>query len=256
MDGSGKKDTVKISVIVPVSDITLEPTKGMTNIVGCGKSVTSSVRYGSLYGKPTAKKGVTWSYEIVILEIDKTTGEEQVYDDSYDGELKKAKLFTQSGSKLSAGRAQIYNKNVGKLPTATADSYYDFAAVVTAKATDGSGAKDSIIYKCCPMAKRIGVYYEMDTGRDIAKTGDSLKKESILETYKIKCDLDDNSKKFIPGVKPTVVSSDTSIATAYCDDNGKLVIVSGKKTGTATLTITANDGSGVKCTFKVTVTAG
>ena len=255
MDGSGKKATTKISVIVPVSDITVEPAKGMTNIVGCGKSVTSSVRYGSLYGKPTAKKGATWSYEIAVMRTNRETGD-VLFDKTYNSDLKKAKLFTQSGSKLTAGSLNTYTTCIKKYLNEDDDDYtYDLVAIVTAKATDGSGAENDVIYRCCPMAKKIGIY-DYRTGVNIAQSKVSMETGKTNSLYYVKSKLSDDSLAFIPEVKPTVVSSDTSIATAYCDDNGKLVIVSGKKTGTATLTITANDGSGVKCTFKVTVTAG
>ena len=251
LDGSGKKDTVTVSVVVPVSDITIGPADGMTTVVGSGRSVNTSVAYGDAYGKPTTKSA-EWSYKIVIVQRDKETGEETL-DETQDWNLKKEKLFTLSGRRLTAGSDKVYRDCYIKyLPSSDGDYTYDFAAKVTARSGDRSGAEDTIIYKCCPLAKYIGVFEEYN-GRKLQQNGISLKTGSYVGSLNIYNTYSDGDKAFNALARPTVVSSDTAIATAYCDKNGKLVITSGKKTGKATLTITATDGGKARCKFTVTV---
>ncbi|MCR4739286.1 MAG: hypothetical protein K5886_03375 [Lachnospiraceae bacterium] len=54
-----------------------------------------------------------------------------------------------------------------------------------------------------------------------------------------------------PKVTPTVTSSNPSVASAYYN-NGSLIVSTGHK-GTATITMKANDGSGVKGSFNIRV---
>ena len=237
LDGSGKKASVKVYVKVPVSGIILTPEKGRTEFVGFGKNVKTAVGYGDVYGTPS-KKGVTWSYEALLVQY------------SPEGEINGMFSLDKKTGKLSVKSSQKYNDYMKHIaPASTEYGYYEIVARVEATAADGSGEKSSIIYRTCDPAVSIGVYISGGTKYVEVKSA-SLGYEETA-SYKIRCKYSGGGQD--PMVRPSVQSSNTAIATAYCDENGNLIINTGKKKGTARITITTSDGSNKKCVFKVTV---
>ena len=250
LDGSGKKASVKVYVKVPVSGIILTPTKGRTEYVGFGKTVTSSVGYGNAYGTPSMKK-VTWKCETHVIKYSIDTGEILEDDDSYDGKIKKNLFSINNKGKLTVKSEKKYREYMKKYKKDVTDEegYYEIVAKVTATSADGSKEEGSFIYRAVDPAVNIGVYAQSGVKTVQQKSTTMTKDDSKI--FKVRCNFKGGGQD--PLVKPSVVSSDIAIATAYCENDGTLVINSGSKKGTAKLTITTSDGSNKKCVFKVTV---
>ena len=59
-DGSNKRAACTVTVKIPMSRLSLAPTKGLKNYVGVGSSLILSATYGNAYGTPSDKH-ITWS---------------------------------------------------------------------------------------------------------------------------------------------------------------------------------------------------
>ena len=150
-DGSGKKATVTVKVTVPVSFLTISPGTYRRDIgyiediddhpvfhkltengyvdgvsvLNMGKSSASKVVFGDTYGVPTNKK-VTWSLEVFEVKRDGTKWRD------YTATFKSQKKVSLSSSGTLSTKASLVEDWM--------DSK-ELLAVVTAKATDGSGAQ-------------------------------------------------------------------------------------------------------------------
>ena len=229
-DGSAKKATMKVTVNVPCSSITVSSSLATSGYptVAFGKSVGNKVTFGDTYGKPTSNK-VTWDYSI----FDASTGD--MLDDWMDY-CKEFKRITISSSGTLTISSALKNEM----------SEGDFIVVVTAMATDGSGVAGSIVYSLqSPTSYIVPDYntYYVDTGYDYTLVFYS---SSYFNDFTI------------TSSNPKVAGSINNVWDAYDEDGNKLdgiyiMDFYAGEPGTATLTIQANDGSGVK--GKVTIIA-
>ncbi len=179
-DGSNKKASITVNVLVPVSNIRLQPADDLIETIGYGKSATTLVAYGNTYGDPS-EKNVEWDYKIQILKrvtyldsagyiLDRI---DTIYDDTDETDrlLKDKKLFVMKNGKVTAGSQAIYDScnrfGVRKLPSSTGPELVDgkkvytdymYVASVSAEATDGSGSRALIRYTIGDLAKSIGLY--------------------------------------------------------------------------------------------------
>ncbi|MCR5669993.1 MAG: S8 family serine peptidase [Butyrivibrio sp.] len=135
-DGSGKKASIKVSVITPTSGVHLTVKNNQAEALGLGKSATVTAKLGELFGKPNVKK-FSWDYEIIekgeLLRYDSAENgwvvEEEDYIRELDPEkaavLKKSKaFFTMSKGKVTANTKKNWSKNLMKYST----GYFSFSS--------------------------------------------------------------------------------------------------------------------------------
>ncbi|MCR5357125.1 MAG: S8 family serine peptidase [Lachnospiraceae bacterium] len=217
-DGSGKKSTAVINVIVPVSRLDLWIDKGQKG-VAFGKSMKLRPAFGSAYGEPSVKK-VSWDEQPVkVIAL----GSDEKYDvTSYVNERKYIKI---KNGKLTV------DKKISQM------GYYAFACTVRAKAADGSGITcDKDFYVTTPTTY-IKVH---DYGRVV---------EDGIPLFVI--EFKTNSP-----YRPAVTSSNPEIGSIkiYEYKNGiagcAIPLVNNKK-GTVTFTMKAVDGTGKSAKFRL-----
>ena len=245
-DGSGKKASIKVNVLVPVTDISISATGGV-NTVTPGKTITLN----AVVNKDASNKKVKWS---IIPYEGKDVDETE--------ELVKNYLGIDVDAFKKTGKITM------KKGMNNADGYFD----VKAEATDGSEKYATFT-----------VYGKADKVAAIKINGEDGKevKTAKLGTYQIPNDktrTDDFAtyRDFPISVYgdgywyqdvPFVTSSNESIVRAEIlrvdniSNSRKLRIYTydstqpyrSTKTGTATVTVKAADGSGKSATLKVTV---
>lgn len=143
-DGSGKKSSFKVKVVVPVSHLMLINEKqtvypggddGVSYVyLGKGKETVIQVTAGDSYGKPDNPK-VKWSYAIVGYD---ENNRREALDEATIEKAEKAKLFSVIGPKVKI------NKNYNKL--CTQNGLPDkIGLMITATSTDGSNVSDSML---------------------------------------------------------------------------------------------------------------
>ena len=234
-DGTGKKASVKVTVLVPVTELSLSAKDGMTTLTP-GKSLTMV----ATPNKDASNKKVTWSFS-----EDNTDTEEQLKNAGIDTEQ-----FKKSG-KLSMGR----------------NSKYSGTFKVVATAADGSGT--SAEFTVTAKQGSVSVVTITDGTKEV--------KETTLGEYGKPSDLDRTEndpfklyRDFTISMDGTgdyqetaaVTSSDENIVKAVLKDDTTLRVYTcspddtddrASKTGKATVTVKAADGSGKSA--KITVNA-
>ncbi|MBQ6478932.1 MAG: S8 family serine peptidase [Erysipelotrichaceae bacterium] len=242
-DGSKKKATLNVTVKVPYSSISADV--GDHWLLAAGKSIDLSkyVAYGSQYGKPTTTKADWEIYEIAYYD----------YDNNYIADLtdeltqgKKKYVSLTSGGKLKTTSALIsYLEGQGY----SLDAGY-LEAFIGVQATDYLGYDDLIVIDIQkPVSKMVIAPTKLEMSKDSAGTVLYLNTDQYA-VFEIK-------------------SSNPSICSAVIDWDGSLtgegasydplgvyiypvaIINNSGKTGKATITIKALDGSNK--TAKVTV---
>ena len=249
LDGSKKKATIKVNVIVPVSHLTLTGSgkNGYSSFAAFGKTISVKAVTGDTYGTPSNKK-VTWDYDFVTIQIEEdgginTTG---VADDN--DYLKKKKLVSVKNGKVKMGSEKKWKNAIG----------YGYMTVygvnIKAVTTDGTGETAEYLIMPAYTTTSMGIYvdylygYVRKTSKGIVYLTDGNQVFRLLVSRK-----GYGNVRYTPYTMPTVVSSNPGVATAMYDyDAGGLVVTPGAK-GTTKLTFYATDGTGVKGTFKVTV---
>ncbi|MCR5543216.1 MAG: Ig-like domain-containing protein, partial [Eubacterium sp.] len=143
-DGTGKKASFIVKVIVPVSHLMLtnkdhEVYPGGTDGIPYlyaekGKSTAIQPVFGESYGKPKKPK-VKWSYKIVGYDDNNCI---KALDEATIEKAEKAKLFSVKGSKVKI------NRNYDRL--CTQNGLPDkIGLMITATSTDGTNVSDSIL---------------------------------------------------------------------------------------------------------------
>ncbi len=251
-DGSGKKATCKITVTNPVSYITIK-SKNPTffnddeqHLIGIGKSASNSVVMGDAYGKPTNAK-VTWSYKLyrelwdynfnVTSSTNLTTS---AVNNKWITLGKDGKLTVNKSIQSAWNTAASYTNS---------SRFGNLVIYVTATAQDGSGVSGTTTYMVTPVTTKLSISSKSLT---ISRGGSSsvlviAETGGYYESY-------------------TITSSNPKVASArsdgyyYVGKYGQPVlgaifyITAGEKTGSATITFKANDGSGKSVSVKVKVT--
>ena len=128
----------------------------------------------------------------------------------------------------------------GKL-TANKDLTKPVYVTVKATAKDGSGISDSLRVKIVPLATGVQIYQNGNRVRS-----NTTYVHDLLETDVIRL----NARVYPAKANQAVVMTSSNRKTADFNEKGELVCY---KTGTVTITATAQDGSGQKVTFKLTI---
>ncbi|MCR4762905.1 MAG: S8 family serine peptidase [Lachnospiraceae bacterium] len=258
-DGSGKKASVAVSVIVPVSDLSVVSKNGQ-EYIAYGKSATAQAAAGSVYGTPGNRK-VIWRYEAGQSAYDEDSGESFFMPDpSLDRYVKG-----------NNGKVRIS-------PTAAKNDIY-MSVRVTATTTDGTEISASRIFYVIPPVKEIGVfkgklktsewgtYLDYDSLEKLPKGILQLKASEdpwseeryVVLGLRSSKGYDGRTEQYWGTVESelTVTSSNPGVVSANVSFSDELfcnllwLIPEG--TGTAKITIAANDGSGKKTTLTVRV---
>ncbi len=285
VDGSGKKASVTVKNIVPVSSVTVI-TKNYQELVGYGNSVQFVGVPGSTYGKPTISK-LNWKYEVMLTctNPDDSTDIKE-FDVTQDWKDKGLAKITQNGKLTVNKKAADY-----QAPDAKYEKWYkDIDIKATATATDGTKQEDYFTVKAASPIKNV-------RWRIIQKDGDgNIKDDSKwvsksgtydMDFYLTDADSDKNYSKYIyietegcdwtksemviaSSSKPKVVSLDQNDFKQLNDD-GEEVEKGGTyclryplytglpgefkagRTETVKLTFAANDGSGKKSTVTLKI---
>lgn len=219
MDGSGKSATIKVTVLSPVTEITIAP---KTNV----KALTpgKSLQLVATTNKDATNKKVTWSVE---------------------GDSDWVKIDQSGKLTLTATKEKMEEEGL-------------YRAVVKAEAQDGSGICKTISIPCQTLlTSKLAI---TDGNGDEIKTlnlclgnspGDNNALMSSCIKYVSAYDASDND--IIIETEYTVQSSNIAVAKAYDNGNNSIALIAGTKAGTATITVTASDGSNKKTSIKVNV---
>jgi hypothetical protein len=244
MDGSGKKATVKIKVVVPASSLEIvSKTQGETRYITYGKGQKNSAALGSAYGKPTVSK-VNWSFS--------------TSDYSRDTLLAKKKLVTIN----SSGTLTVKKGARKYLPPGT-------PIVITAQTTDGTKLEDKVAYILIDPVKTLSL-------RDFDYTGELVDEVLEIEVLDARKTLALQRQGY-PGTRDLIILDNTGGKADYTCKSGSpnaagatvlkqrfvidgeirqvsvLRVYAGEKAGSAKITVTACDGSGKKITLTVKV---
>ena len=218
-DGSGKKSTATIKVMVPVSRLDLWEAKGQRS-AAFGKSMTIRPAFGSAYGNPSVKK-VTWDEQPVrVMGISSNVG----YDiTSYVNNNKFIKI---KNGKLTVDK-KISQAN-----------YSDMYCMVRATSADGSGITCTKYFRVTAPTTYVK-FGEDEVVEDEAGNPFYLTIEVLTDSL----------------ILPAVTSSNPGIGSIKIvnDDNGVPVCVVpliNNKKGNVTFTMKALDGTGKSATFK------
>ncbi|MCR5487314.1 MAG: S8 family serine peptidase [Lachnospiraceae bacterium] len=220
-DGSGKKSTATIKVMVPVSRLDLFEDKGQKS-VAFGKSMKLRPAFGSAYGKPSVRR-VTWAEQ--PLKVYGISSNKSI---DVTSNVNKEKYIKIKNGKLTV------NKNISQI------GYSDYYCAVSATAADGSGIICNKFFRVTAPTTYInlgdyGVEEELDGTRYYVI---EFKTDSI--------------------VTPAVTSSNPrigSIKISEFKDGIAICIVPLVNTqkGTVTLTAKATDGTGKSKKFKLRI---
>lgn len=231
-DGSNKKLTCNVTVVNPVSAITIAPPAGGNGCLVPGKSLQMKARVESENGV-ISNKAVSWTMARMALSNNRYV---------------PVKVEPTDGIKISAS---------GKV-TASKNAKISEIYMVQAEAKDGSGVFDQYYIYVDKAATILDVYQ--------GKAGSSKKfipsakytMSMIPEGYVVNCDVVSDLKQggfTVSSSNPAVLS--VSYSPYYSNGNayvnyGYMSIATHKK-GTATITVKAMDGSGKQMKFTLIV---
>ncbi len=243
-DGSRKKATLKINVVVPASDISVTVANGQSDYISLGKSATAIANVGKTYGTPSSSK-VNWSYKVGYLPVFKNGyygTMSYLSQKDADDIVKNIKLFSLSKGKVKVGNQKKHDIAAQQyLPTPSESVlFYAFIFEVIATTTDGTNYSASRPFI---VAGNLGSKLWV---------GDEKHKYNSLE-FEV---LPDGYAHIVPIYSDTygiyeVTSSNNDVASAYTSGNKMYLFA--KKAGTAKIKIRALDGSNKTCTVKVKI---
>ncbi|MCR5250885.1 MAG: S8 family serine peptidase [Lachnospiraceae bacterium] len=256
-DGSSKKASVKLTITVPASNLSLLPQDsqdGDRHYLGFGNSVEIRAVAGSTYGKP-GNTSVDWSYQIVNVEPVKNEAGEitgwNVTENKYSEDIKKLGVVSLKKGVLTLSKLKDFN-GYQSMFTST-DRDYFCGVRVTAVTKDGTNLKASKVFIATPAVKSL-VLYNLGTDTSV-KNNINISVDTKKKHYVLRCKLDSNygqgELKPVTGVK--VSSSDPSVMSAYFDEEAGHLVVSALKEGKVKITIQAKDGSDTKLVINATV---
>lgn len=239
-DGSNKKLTCNVTVINPVSAVTIAPPAGNNGCLVRGKSLQLKARVESENGA-ISNKNVTWElYQVtksgssnVLTKVDSALEKELGIKISTGG-----KVTANKKAKLNNGKETVNGQEITvEIPT----SY-----VVQATAKDGSGVYDRYWISMAQPATKLDIYF-LNQKVTSGKYGFYMAPEGKVWPFEI----------YSPDLWQggfTVSSSNPAVASVTyepdTDSNGNSYVNSGTmyvatyKKGTVTFTVKAMDGSG------------
>ncbi|MBR1671180.1 MAG: S8 family serine peptidase [Butyrivibrio sp.] len=276
LDGSGKKTSVKVTVITPASGIEITSaagimsfSEGASSVIAMGKSVVPNAVLGNVYGKPTITK-VKWDYEVGYYKEKSEDDDTYVFEALSDGAakiIKDKKLFfsfSSSNGKLTVKSKKQVDKDIDIFNGLSSEklSDLDYLSVnVKASTTDGTERSASEVI-------------EMISPTTYIKVDHDEKNSKVIELTLAECRSEDGSMggmTYIIDSDSTygtfkVTSSDVNVASAYAklseekvDGEKKYVrrlVIYPNRTGRTKITIQALDGTNVKATYTVDVSEG
>lgn len=240
MDGSGKKQSVTVSVTNPVSTISLSssaPKSRMQlaqNLLAAGKSVTHKVQFAETYGKP-ANRRLAWYWQAADSRGNDCTALLVPYIS-----LSSGGKLSISGRALETIRSYVQAENPLKL-------------TVTAQSQDLSGAEASFTYCLVPPAAKL--YVE----RSFSTLGNYPGKTREVKFY---CDQFRQGRvsNFVITSSNPAVASVSSGSTAVGvsanpsspgQDGWYSLLIYSTQPGTAKITVKTTDGTNKSCTITV-----
>lgn len=214
-DGSNKKATCTVTVNNPVSKINIAPTAGNNNYVAKGKTLSLKATLETEYGA-VSNKTVTWS------------------------------IYASNGTEATAKSHGVSINSSGKVTVSKTAKLGTYTVKATAK--DGSGAKASYNIRVTAGVTDIFVLYR---GYPLTTKGTNTMKQYGQAGFPISWKSSDGSYSgsfAVTSSNPKVMSGSIIYLEGY-----PYLVVSADNPGTATITLTAMDGSGkqVKYKFKV-----
>lgn len=221
-DGSGKKASVKVTVTVPASSLTIVPARrgpGDVCYIGVGGNVSNKLVTGAAFGTPANSK-VKWNIDAVLADNRDVTEQ-----------WRSGKWATVSSSGVL---------KINKKASNTVENSNNVYVILSATRTADDVATD-YVYKIVPKVTLLEPEYYAATLR--RQAGDGKVPYVTIPIFSNVYDED----CFV------VSSSDPSIAGASMVSGCRLQIYSSTKTGTAYITVMAIDGSGKSVQIKVTV---
>lgn len=248
MDAGRKQHAINVVVVNPASSISAQTLMPVSNaysipILVSGKTVRNTAVLGDAHGTPTIK-AVTWDY--IVVAYDSSNNREDVTDFA-----KAKKLFTisKTSGQLTAARnaySELWNNTSG----------VEFYVCAIAYTTDGSGLGFGVDYLLdqAPMTKLFVRYGNKDYTS--LRSFTMQKGGEKVYHFPVFCEYGDGSR--YTSWEWTVKSSNPNVAGAVMDrdkysGNPLVAIIPGEKAGTATITLTATDGSNKRVTITVTV---
>ena len=232
-DGSGKKATAKIKMVIPVSDLSLSvPIDRQDDKLASGGSLEFTPVIGNKYGKPSNSK-IRWEYEFVGYTF--YGKEKDISEEAMQLLQKKKYVFAFSNGKITAVAQKEFEKQAAILECKGGP--YDYGIKVTAYTMDGSNIKSET-----KLVKRVdrNTYMRLTRGDNYSvHAGYDYPYDCIL--------LSEHGQNRL-----YIYNSNEDVASLTVDSDD-YVHIHGKKKGTTTVTIKAMDGSGlsVKVTIKV-----
>ncbi|MCR5486742.1 MAG: S8 family serine peptidase [Lachnospiraceae bacterium] len=234
-DGSGKKKTITIRVIVPAARLDMIP-KGVQQAVGFGKKMKLRPIIGAAYGQPTVKK-VEWETEPVkVISYTSLIGQDVTA---------QAKEYI----KIKNGTLSV-DKKITKL-----NPHGHLKVTVRMKSTDGTGlqAEKEFLATNPATFMRRGYKSPQRLNAGGAYAVDNLFYGDLGMFY--------STTSGGKVIEPEIVSSNPEVVSAkvygYSMDYSKGMsykcILTTKKRGSATVTIKATDGSGKKASIRFVV---
>ena len=263
-DGSGKKLTLDVNVVVPASDLNLR-TKTDQIYLGFGKSAQVDVMLGDTYGTPTIT-AVDWYY----------TARADYYDDYGNPVVNditdlyhKNKLVTisKTGKVSLSAKAEAVESSIKEM-TLNGTTYYLYNVIIYIHAvtTDGTYlSAEKFFYTTTPVSKLVNVSEPGDYGWVTVKGNkfiftpastdeNGYFSETLYATLFVGAE---DALYFYNDLMYTISSSNPDCAGAVyqevinADYNMVAFTLFVSKPGKAKITITANDGSNKKITFEV-----
>ena len=253
-DGSGKSAKVSIKVSNPASGITVNSSSPTTygsvlKILGVGKSVKNTAKVSDAFGKPSSAK-VTWGKRVFYLY---ESGWKKLVDVRDLDALSLTNLtnLVSSGDGFERSyTSDIQVSNSGAVTAKKSMQYdannYYVVVWVYATTTDGSNLSGGVMYLVTNLHTKLAMQYRR---MNLSVYSNEYFYYNYIYQYgggnNIRYDY-------------TVKSSNPAVAggTLRFDENGNpfvAVTVTGEKKGSATITVTATDGSGKKASFTVKV---
>ena len=243
-DAGRKSASVNIVVVNPASSVNVASQTAQSlaysrGTLASGKSVKNTVTLGDAYGTPTVKK-VAWSFRV---ERYSSNNGELSYVGDCTSYVNSQKLISINKSGQLTASKNAYNslrRSYGS---------YDFIVSAVASATDGSGLSGLVQYDLtsAPISK-LQVSYNRRLYTSISIS--YLCKDGYYIDLPVYGDGYSFADFTIKSSKPDVAG-----AILAADSYGYPVvrIIPGHKAGTATITLTATDGSNKKATVTIKV---
>ncbi|MBQ9382655.1 MAG: S8 family serine peptidase [Ruminiclostridium sp.] len=257
MDGSGKKATFDVNVVVPASDLSLV-SAGQQSIIGFGKSAKLQAVLGSAYGTPTVTD-VNWDYS--AFAIFSSVNGEKAYEDLTELFKDKKLVTIDKKGKVTVNKKAESALNGLKEKTVNGVTYYpgkDLRLTVFAATADGTGHTANFTYALAAPTSALYIVWPDSTAYSISAGNvfyaivpigkDGNVTEASQLTFRIVAEgLYNYGSSASYSVSSSDPSSGSPIISGFDSNYGAVMVtVIINKQGYSKITVAANDGSGKK----------